>query len=124
MREVIHLGSRVEDFDYPMGNRYVLYHEPSIPQPGNKPLFLKPNFLSGRIPLSCESLSQSDVRNCNMRIVNGEVGNISEGMWRSMKNLGITNISNKFDLVSGIKEMERKESKGGGVNKGVEIGFL
>lgn len=68
MKDVIHLRSRVEDFHCPVGNRYVLYHVRSS---------IKSNFLSGGVPLSCESLSQFDFRNCNRRIANGKVGNIS-----------------------------------------------
>lgn len=97
---------KVEEFEYPVGNIFVIYHDPPTFMPGLKPLFLKSNFLSRGIPLCCESISQSDVRKFNRRIVNGEVGNISEGLWRSMNSLCITNVSNNCDLVSRIEEME------------------
>lgn len=63
------------------------------------------------------------MRNCNFGIGNGEMGNISEGLWRSMTNLGITNILNDFDPVARLEELERKKSKGVIVNKWADIRF-
>lgn len=89
---------------------------------GLKLLFLKSNFLFGGIPLSCESISPSNVRNYNRRIVNGELENISKGLWRSMNSFGIKIVSNNCDPISRIEELERKESKRGRGGKGLKIG--
>lgn len=86
-----------------MGDRFLLYHDLPPPLSSSKHLFFKHSFVSSGVHLSCESLTHSDVRNCNFRIVNGEMGNIYEGLWRSMTNLGISNISKEFDPVARLE---------------------
>lgn len=109
----------MEEFHHLVGNRFILYHD----QP---PILLgsnfchKSNYLSGGVPLSCDSLTHSDVRNYNSEIVNGELGSVAEGLWRSMTNLGITNITEEFDPIVRLEEMESKKSKGDSVRRKAE----
>lgn len=69
IREVINLGEKVDNFIYPAepnSNR-----EKSKGQiQGTLLIPPKPNYLSNGLPLTCESLTQSDIINCNSRIVN------------------------------------------------------
>lgn len=107
MREVLDLGSKVENFVFPVENRFLLYQESALPLPGSNSLIINNNILPAGIPLSCDSLTCSDVRNCNYRIANGALGKTAEGLWNSMTKLGITNVSNEFNPIYRLQDLER-----------------
>lgn len=72
---------------------------------------LKDNFLSGGIRLTCDSLSQSDIENCNKRILKGAIRKATEGLRKSMNRLGIINRADNFDPIQKLLDMENRDTK-------------
>lgn len=79
MTDIIDLRDKVKKFIYLVESFFPLKQEQKIHQPGI--IFWPPkfNFLSYGLLLTCESLTHSDVRNCNLRVVKGILGKASEG---------------------------------------------
>ncbi|XP_058734228.1 uncharacterized protein LOC131605958 [Vicia villosa] len=124
IREVLDLGERVLEFSHPIQSgiqhRKIIQLSPGS-QANNKTIsFAKNNYLSGGIPLTCESISSSNIRNCNRRGANSGSNNAAEGIWNSISRLGIINISENFDPIKSLKEMELRDHKEEKVAKGTQ----
>lgn len=70
------------------------------------------------IPLTCESLTHSDVMNFNSRVVKRALEKASEGLWNSMCKYEIANLSKECDPIKILEDIERRDSKGSEVIKG------
>ncbi|XP_058784217.1 uncharacterized protein LOC131658988 [Vicia villosa] len=104
----------VEDFCYPVENQIPPEQDKDDNFPGSAPLCSKINLLPAGVQLSCESLTHSDILNCNKRINNRGMGLASEGLWKSMNSLGIVlNSKEKFDPVQKIVDLETRDRKEG-----------
>lgn len=118
IREVLNLGGRAKNFVYPAEP---LIHCNSDNLPGVVFYPHKSNYLSHGLPLTCDSLNHSDFINCNNRVGKRVFGKASEGLWNSMNNLGIVNVSKEYDLIQKLEEMEKMDSKYRKERKGNEI---
>lgn len=122
MREVIDLGAKVDNFVYPVDSCFLHTKDPSKPHSGSYSYALnKSNPVE--LPLSCDSLTHSDVRNCTTRITNGGMGKMVVEMRSSINRLGITNVSDSYDLISRIRELERRDHKEERDAKGTEYNY-
>lgn len=79
---------------------------------------LKDNFMSGGIWLTCDSLSHSNIENCNTRMLKGAIGKATEGLWKSINRLGIINRADNFDPIQRMADMENRDSEVDKVMKG------
>lgn len=107
-REVFNIGGRVENFVYP-DEPVILHKSDNLPGVVFDPQ--KDNYLSDGLPLTCDSLNHSDIINCNSRVVKRVFGKASEGLWKSMNNLGIVNVSKEYDPIQKLEEMEKRDLK-------------
>ncbi|XP_058726994.1 uncharacterized protein LOC131598405 [Vicia villosa] len=89
LREIFDLGERVDNFVYPADLVFLM-------NSGNESRNLHGGCSAGR-SISIDSLTNSDVMNCIARVIKRTLGNNSEGLWKSMNNLGITNSSVCFE---------------------------
>lgn len=107
MHELFNLGEKAEKFDFPME---LLRKEGGRNSSGD--LSLLENYKNNDCLLSGNSLTYSDIMNYNNRIEKGSLGNMSVGLWNSMNRIGIINVSEAFDPISKIKELEGKGCEG------------
>lgn len=105
MRAVFELGEKVENFIYPVEYSVAAA---SKEIPGSN-LFIPNNCLYMDFPLSSNSITHSRILNCNSRIHKGGLGNMSVGMRNAMNRLGITTVSDAYDPISKIQELERRD---------------
>lgn len=118
MRVVFDLGAKADKFIYPVEYRNIQNADFTIPLSGSSSSILyKKN--SGNMSLSYNSLTHSDIRNCNSRISLGGLGNMAIAMWNSMNRIGITSVSDAFEPIARIQEFEKREVKGGEGAKGL-----
>lgn len=105
MREILELGEKVKKYIY-----QVEYGAKEFSNSGSVsyvPQFPKISYLQ----LSSYSLTHYEIINCNLTIEKGGLGSVSVGMWNLINRLGIVNVSEDFDPISKIKELERRNDK-------------
>lgn len=119
MREVLYLGGKADGFIYPMEPK--LHHDHVLSKKVSGKVLennsSNDDYLSDWIRLTCDSLSHSDIENCNNRMLKSVLGKATEGIWNSMNRFGIINRIEGFDPIQKMAEMEQRESN---ENKGVK----
>lgn len=93
--------NRMKNYVHPMESRFAHSKDPSKTQSGSLS-----NALNNKEPmdiiLTSHSLTHSNIRICNNRIVVGGMGSMVVGMWNSMNRLGIKNVFDAFDPIARI----------------------
>lgn len=107
MRALFDLGENVDNFIYLVEFSVAATN---MIKSGSNFLYSN-NYLNLEVPLSSSSLTHSGIRNCNNRFENGGFSNMEVGLWNHMNRLGITKVSDAYDPISRIQELEKRDIK-------------